>query len=191
MYKEDCVLVVCKIKKIIVLLWLLCRIFIYKIEKMAQEAEYILDEKDKEILRVLQNNARLTNKELAAKVHLSTTPTYERMKRLERTGYIKQYATILDAQKLNKGFTVFCSVKLRHLNSERAIAFEDMVRGIPEVTECYNISGSFDFMLRVQSPDMRTYQQFLLNVLGRHDNIASLESTFVMEEVKHEYSVSV
>ncbi|MCQ2289607.1 MAG: Lrp/AsnC family transcriptional regulator [Muribaculaceae bacterium] len=158
---------------------------------MAQETEYILDEKDKEILRVLQNNARLTNKELASKVHLSTTPTYERMKRLERTGYIKQYATILDAQKLNKGFTVFCSVKLRHLNSERAIAFENMVRDIPEVTECYNISGSFDFMLRVQSPDMRTYQQFLLNVLGRHDNIASLESTFVMEEVKHEYSVSV
>ena len=126
-----------------------------------------------------------------SKVHLSTTPTYERMKRLERTGYIKQYATILDAQKLNKGFTVFCSVKLRHLNSEHAIAFENMVRDIPEVTECYNISGSFDFMLRVQSPDMRTYQQFLLNVLGRHDNIASLESTFVMEEIKHEYSVSV
>lgn len=158
---------------------------------MAQETEYILDEKDKEILRVLQNNARLTNKELASKVHLSTTPTYERMKRLERTGYIKQYATILNAQKLNKGFTVFCSIKLRHLNSERAIAFENMVRDIPEVTECYNISGSFDFMLRVQSPDMRTYQQFLLNVLGRHNNIASLESTFVMEEVKHEYSVSV
>lgn len=158
---------------------------------MAQDTEYTLDEKDKEILRVLQNNARLTNKELASKVHLSTTPTYERMKRLERTGYIKQYATILDAQKLNKGFTVFCSVKLRHLNSEHAIAFENMVRDIPEVTECYNISGSFDFMLRVQSPDMRTYQQFLLNVLGRHDNIASLESTFVMEEIKHEYSVSV
>lgn len=158
---------------------------------MTHTAEYTLDEKDKEILRVLQNEARLTNKELAAKVHLSTTPTYERVKRLERTGYIKQYATILDAQKLNKGFTVFCSVKLRQLNSERALTFETMIRDIPEVTECYNISGSFDFMLRVQSPDMRTYQQFLLNVLGRHDNIASLESTFVMEEIKHKYSVSV
>lgn len=158
---------------------------------MGQIAEYTLDEKDKEILRVLQNEARLTNKELAAKVHLSTTPTYERVKRLERTGYIKQYATILDAHKLNKGFTVFCSVKLRQLNSERAIAFEEMIRNIPEVTECYNISGSFDFMLRIQSPDMRTYQQFLLNVLGRHDNISSLESTFVMEEIKHEYSVTV
>lgn len=158
---------------------------------MVQETEYTLDDKDKEILRVLQHEARLTNKELAAKVHLSTTPTYERVKRLERTGYIKQYATILNAAKLNKGFTVFCSVKLRQLNSERAIAFCEMVSAIPEVTECYNISGSFDYLLRVQSPDMKTYQQFLLSVLGRHENIASLESTFVMEDVKHEYSVSV
>ena len=158
---------------------------------MAQRTEYTLDEKDKEILRVLQHEARLTNKELAAKVHLSTTPTFERVKRLERTGYIRQYATILDAQKLNKGFTVFCSVKLRQLNSERTLDFKELIDSIPEVTECYNISGSFDFMLRVQSPDMRTYQQFLLNVLGRHENIASIESTFVMEEMKHEYSVSV
>ncbi|MCQ2235674.1 MAG: Lrp/AsnC family transcriptional regulator [Bacteroidales bacterium] len=158
---------------------------------MAQSAEYTLDEKDKEILRVLQKDARLTNKELASRVHLSTTPTYERVKRLERTEYIKQYATILNAQKLNKGFTVFCSVKLRQLNTERALAFSEMVRAIPEVTECYNISGSFDYLLRIQSPDMQYYQQFLLNVLGRHDNISSLESTFVMEEIKHEYSVGV
>lgn len=150
-----------------------------------------LDEKDIDILRALQQNARLTNKELAARVHLSTTPTYERVKRLERVGVIKQYATILNATKLNKGFTVFCSVKLRQLNTERAMAFTEMIQGINEVTECYNISGSFDYMLRIQSPDMRYYQQFLLNVLGQHDNIASLESTFVMEEVKHLYGVSV
>lgn len=153
--------------------------------------EYILDEKDKEILRALQENARLNNKELSSRVHLSTTPVFERVKRLERLGFIKQYATILDAHKLNKGFTVFCNVKLRQLNSERALAFCEMVKDIPEVTECYNISGSFDYMLRVQSPDMHYYQRFLLLVLGQHDNIASLESTFVMEEVKHEFSVSV
>lgn len=155
------------------------------------EQSYALDEKDKEILRVLQHDARLTNKELAARVHLSTTPTYERVKRLERTGFIQQYATILNAQKLDRGFTVFCCVKLRQLNTERARAFCEMIKDIPEVTECYNISGSFDYMLRVQSPDMHYYQQFLLNVIGQHDNIGSLESTFVMEEVKHEYSVSV
>ncbi len=159
---------------------------------MSTETEsYKLDEKDADILRELQHNARLTNKELAAKVHLSTTPTYERVKRLERLGFIRQYATILDADKLNKGFAVFCSIKLRRLNSDSAIAFTEMIKDIPEVTECYNISGSFDYMLRIQSPDMRHYQQLLLNVLGRHDNIMSLESTFVMEEIKHEYSVSV
>lgn len=159
---------------------------------MAQETEsYKLDDKDTDILRALQQNARLTNKELAAKVHLSTTPTFERVKRLERLGFIRQYATILDAGKLNKGFAVFCSVKLRRLNSEMALAFIDMIKTIPEVTECYNISGSFDYLLRIQAPDMKYYQQFLLNVIGRHENIATLESTFVMEEVKHEYGVSV
>lgn len=152
---------------------------------------YKLDEKDADILRALQRNARLTNKELAATVHLSTTPTYERVKRLERLGFIKQYATILDANMLNKGFAVFCSIKLKRLNSEYAQAFTDMISKVAEVTECYNISGSFDYLLRIQAPDMKSYQQLLLNVIGRHENISSLESTFVMEEIKHEYGVSV
>ncbi len=152
---------------------------------------YRLDEKDIEILRALQRNARLTNKELAAQVHLSTTPTYERVKRLERQGFIKQYATVLDANKLNKGFAVFCSVKLRRLNSDYALAFTEMIKQVPEVTECYNISGSFDYLLRIQAADMKSYQQLLLNVIGRHENIDSLESTFVMEEVKYSYGVCV
>ena len=152
---------------------------------------YKLDEKDTRILRALQNDARLTNKELAATVHLSTTPTYERVKRLERLGFIKQYATILNADKLNKGFAVFCSIKLRQINSDSAREFTNMIREIPEVTECYNISGSFDYLLRIQAPDMKYYQQFLLNVIGHHENIATLKSTFVMEEIKHDYSVSV
>lgn len=152
---------------------------------------YRLDEKDIEILRALQRNARLTNKELAAQVHLSTTPTYERVKRLERQGFIKQYATVLDANMLNKGFAVFCSVKLRRLNSDYALAFTEMIKQVPEVTECYNISGSFDYLLRIQAADMKSYQQLLLNVIGRHENIDSLESTFVMEEVKYSYGVCV
>ena len=150
-----------------------------------------LDGKDTEILRALQHNARLSNKELAAKVNLSTTPTYERVKRLERLGFIKEYAAILNESMLNKGFAVFCSIKLRSVNKEYADSFTEMVKRIPEVTECYNISGRFDYLLRVQAPDMHSYQQLLLNVLGRHENISSLESTFVMEEVKHEYGVGV
>ena len=152
---------------------------------------YTLDSKDMEILRALQHNARLSNKELSAKVHLSTTPSYERVKRLEKLGFIKEYATILDEAKLNKGFAVFCSIKLRRINSEYANAFTDMIKKVPEVTECYNISGSFDYLMRVQVPDMRSYQKFLLEVVGRHENIDSMESTFVMEEIKHDYGVGV
>ena len=150
-----------------------------------------LDAKDIEILRALQQEARLSNKELAAKVHLSTTPTYERVKRLERTGVIRQYTAILNANKLNQGFAVFCSIKLRRLNREMALAFTEMIKTIPQVTECYNISGAFDYLLRIQAPDMKYYQQFLLNVIGSHDNIASIESTFVMEEIKHNYSINI
>ena len=152
---------------------------------------YTLDSKDMEILRALQHNARLSNKELSAKVHLSTTPTYERVKRLEKLGFIKEYATILDEAKVNKGFAVFCSIKLRRINSEYANAFTDMIKKVPEVTECYNISGSFDYLMRVQVPDMRSYQKLLLEVVGRHENIDSMESTFVMEEIKHDYGVGV
>ena len=152
---------------------------------------YTLDSKDMEILRALQHNARLSNKELSSKVHLSTTPTYERVKRLEKLGFIKEYATILDEAKLNKGFAVFCSIKLRRINSEYANAFTDMIKKVPEVTECYNISGSFDYLMRVQVPDMRSYQKLLLEVVGRHENIDSMESTFVMEEIKHDYGVGV
>ena len=154
-------------------------------------SEIVLDNIDLQILRALQENARLTTKELAAQVHLSTTPVFERVKRLEREGFILKYAAVLDAGKLGRGFTVFCSVKLRHLSMELANAFTAMIKDVPEVTECYNISGSFDYLLRIQSPEMKYYQQFLLNVIGRHDNVASIESTFVMEEIKHEYSVSV
>ena len=90
-----------------------------------------LDATDVAILRHLQQDARLTTKELAAKVHLSTTPVYERVKRMEREGYIKKYVTILDAEKLNKGFIVFCSVRLKNINKELADEFCATIRDIP------------------------------------------------------------
>jgi len=150
-----------------------------------------LDKTDLDILRVLQNDARLTVKELAARVHLSTTPVFERMKRLERNGYIKRYVTVLDAEKLNRGFMVFCSVKMSRLNREIATNFAAVIRDIPEVTECYNISGSYDYLLKIHAPDMKYYQQFLLNVLGTIENLDSMESTFVMDELKQNYGISL
>lgn len=150
-----------------------------------------LDRTDLLILDALQHNARMTNKELAAKVHLSPTPVFERWKRLEREGYIRKYIAVLDADKLNRGFVVFCSVKLNRLNTETANDFTTRIKAMPEVTECYNISGHFDYMLKLHSFDMKQYQRFLIDVLGKIESVASIESTFVMEEIKHEYGVGV
>ncbi len=149
-----------------------------------------LDKTDLEILRILQQNARLTTKELAAMVHLSTTPVFERMKRLEKEGYIKKYVAVLDANKLNRGFVVFCCVKLARLNRDIAANFCRVILDIPEVTECHNISGEFDYLLKINAPDMKYYQEFLLNVLGTIDSLGSITSMFVMDEIKRNYGLT-
>lgn len=150
-----------------------------------------LDKTDIAILRALQKNARLTLKELAAAVNLSTTPVFERLKRLETSGVIRKYIAVLDPAKLNRGFVVFCSVKMHRLNKDIATEFTRIVRDIPEVTECYNISGSYDYLLKIHAPDMKYYQAFVLNVLGAIANLGSVESTFVMDEIKLDYGVQI
>ena len=149
----------------------------------------ILDKTDLQILRILQENSRLTTKEIAARVHLSTTPVFERMKRLENEGYIRKYVAVLDAGKLGRGFVVYCCVNLLRLNRGVAMDFTRMVQDIPEVTECYNISGEYDYLLKVHAPDMKYYQGFIINVLGTMDSLGSLTSMFVMDEVKHSYGI--
>lgn len=150
-------------------------------------AQIKLDEFDLSILRTLQEDARLTTKELAARVNLSTTPVFERLKKLERAGYIKKYVAILDAEKLNMGFEVFCSVKLKQMSRDVAIDFVNVIKDIPQVAECYNISGEFDYLLKINAPNMKVYNEFLINVLGTIDSIGSIQSSFVMNEVKHSY----
>ena len=150
-----------------------------------------LDKVDLQILRTLQENARLTTKELAAQVSLSSTPVFERLKRLEREGYIKKYIAVLDADKLNQGFVVFCNVKLRRMNKDKAMEFTRIIQNNPEVTECYNISGSYDYLLKIHAPNMKYYQEFIINVLGTIDSLGSLESMFVMDEVKHDYGLHI
>lgn len=155
------------------------------------EKTELLDAVDMEILRALQKNARLTTKELAAMVNLSTTPVFERVKRLEQRGYIKGYVAVLDAEKLGRGFVVFCSVKMRRIGREIAEDFARVVRSIPEVTECYNISGSYDYLLKIHAPNMKYYQEFVLNILGNIDHLGSLESTFVMDKIKHDFGLHI
>lgn len=150
-----------------------------------------LDKIDLQILRALQENARLTTKELAAKVSLSSTPVFERLKRLETNGYIKKYIAILDAEKLNQGFMVFCKIKMERMSYDIASEFSEVISNIPEVTECYNISGSFDYLLKIYASDMKHYQSFILNVLGRIEHLAALESVFVMDIIKHDYGLHI
>ena len=150
-----------------------------------------IDNIDIQILRELQNNARLTVKELASRVHLSSTPVFERVKRLEKDGIIRKYIAVLDSEKLNKGFVVFCSVKMNRLGKDIAENFTRTIARIPEVTECYNISGQYDYLLKIHAPDMKYYQEFVLNVLGTIEHLGSLESSFVMDELKHEYGVTL
>lgn len=155
-------------------------------EKTTSEA---IDHIDLRILRCLQADSNVTTKELAAKVHLSVTPVFERVRRLERNGYIRGYVAILDGNKLNHGFTVFCMVKLKQLNTQIALSFVSAVGAIDEVVECYNISGEYDYMLKIQVPDMRAYQQFLIHKLGNLDMLGSLQSHFVMAEEKNTHGI--
>ena len=150
-----------------------------------------LDKTDLQILRTLQRNAKLTTKELADAVHLTPTPVFERQKRLERNGYIKKYIAVLDPERLGKGLLVFCKVKLKQINREIADDFTHRIQRIPEVTECYNTSGTYDYLLKIRAADMQEYQQFILNKLGIIETVASLESTFVMSEVKQSYGINI
>ena len=150
-----------------------------------------LDDIDLQILKILQKNAKLTTKELADAVNLTPTPVFERQKRLERKGYIKKYMAVLDPDKLGQSLQVYCKVKLKQINHEIADAFTRRIMHIPEVTECYNTSGSYDYLLKVRAADMKQYQEFVLTKLGDIDSVASIESTFVMSEVKQNYGINL
>ena len=143
-----------------------------------------LDEKDFAILRLLQQNAKLTVREIAAGIHLSPTPVHERIKRMEASGVIKQYATLIDHRKVQKGIMVICYISLKEHNRKIAGVFIDAVTGFKEVLECYNISGQFDFMLKIVSENMESYHDFYLNKLSTIKGISHTQSTFVMGILK-------
>ncbi len=150
-----------------------------------------LDQKDLEILKILQQNSNLTTKELAAKVNLSTTPVFERVKKLEKEGFIKKYTAILDADKLSQGFVVFCNIRLTQHSKELGKQFTDTIMQLEEVTECYNTSGDYDFLVKIHVESMKHYQNFVLDKLGELTCIGNLHSIFVMGEIKHTYAIPV
>lgn len=148
-----------------------------------------LDETDILILRELQQNSRLTNKELAARIHLSTTPTFERHRRLEREGFIKMYTAIVDADRIDRGFTVYCNISTNNIFKDKIEDFREHVSSWDEVTECFNVSGDFDFVMKVSVSSMKAYQEFVLNKVGALSYISKIQSVFIMETLKQSYGV--
>ena len=144
---------------------------------------FSIDEKDLAILKLLQHNARITVKEISDKIHLSTTPVHERIKRMEEAGVIKQYATLVDHSKVKKGLMVICYVSLKQHNKN---AGQNLLKRskMNEVIECYNISGEFDFMLKVVAENMDAYYDFHVNKLSQEENIGHVQSVFVMGIIK-------
>jgi Lrp/AsnC family leucine-responsive transcriptional regulator len=150
-----------------------------------------IDAIDLAILNQLQNNSNINIKELASQINLTPTPVYERIKRLERDGYIMKYVALLDKQKLKKGMTVFCNVRLKeHAKNVGANFVKDIV-ALPEIIECYNIAGDYDFMLKILVEDMASYQDFVMHKLSTIENIGNTNSIFVMGEIKHSTALAI
>lgn len=149
----------------------------------------LLDRKDIEILRLLQENSRVTVKEIGEKVHLSTTPVHERIKRMEESGVIKQYVTLIDHNKVKKGLMVICYVSLKQHSKNAGDKFIKTINELSEVIECYNISGEFDFMLKVVSENMDAYYDFHVNKLSQIENMGNVQSVFVMGIIKQTHKV--
>lgn len=143
-----------------------------------------LDEKDRAILRLLQHNAKITVREIAEKVHLSTTPVHERIKRMEDTGVISSYVTLVDHGRIARQLIVICYVSLKEHSKSAGNHFIARIREMDEVTECYNISGEFDFLLKVVVASMDDYYNFHVNKLSQIGNLGHVQSVFVMGVLK-------
>jgi len=149
-----------------------------------KNTEETIDEIDVRILRELQKNGKLTIKELAERVGLSTSPVHERQRRLEQLGYIRGYQAEINPKKVGCNIIVLCNIRLKQHNKQYGEDFINAVNKIEEVSECWNTSGEYDFMMKLHVKSMEHYQDFVMNTLGVIDCIGSLHSIFVIGEVK-------
>lgn len=147
-----------------------------------------LDDVDRKILNILQVNSRITVRELSEKLNLSTTPIHERVKKLEKNGFIKKYIALINPKLIGKKLTVYISVSLHDHTKEVIDVFEKQMEVLDEVMECYYISGNYDFLLKVQCADMDDYHQFITQKFSTIKNITQFYSSFVMAEAKVKYN---
>jgi len=144
----------------------------------------MIDNTDKAILKLLQKDAKMTIKEIAAKLNLTSTPIYERIKKLENECYIQSYRAILDRSKVGLDLKVYCTVSLNVHETKSIAKFEKDIQKLNEVYACYHIAGMFDYLLEIYVRDMEEYQSFVSAKLASLTNIGRVQSAFVMSEVK-------
>lgn len=149
----------------------------------------MLDQLDKSILSHLQSDSKITTKELSVHLGLSATAVYERIRKMERKGIIEAYAVRVNKKLVDLGFVVFCQIKLKEHRHEYLVKFEREVIKFKEVLECYNVSGDYDYLLKITVKDMEAYHQFLNDKLTYLDHIGSAHSTFIINEVKNTHAI--
>ena len=143
-----------------------------------------LDPTDLMILRILQKDGKKTTKEIAKSLNLTISPVYERIRRLEKDGYIKNYVAILDKDLIGRSITTICQVSMRYHNEDFIETFEKQVQQLDEVQECYHMAGQVDFILKIHTKDLEAYHDFVKSKLSKLDNIGVLNSAFVLKEIK-------
>jgi DNA-binding Lrp family transcriptional regulator len=153
--------------------------------------EQLLDKIDKDILNILQQDSTIAVKDIADKVGLSTTPTYERIKHLEQKGIITKYVALVDRQKIGLNLLVYCNIVLKEQSKKALLDFEKAISKVPEIIELISISGTYDYMLKIAATDVNAYNDFVMNVIANIPNIGQYHSSIVLNEVKKQTAYKV
>lgn len=150
-----------------------------------------IDQIDAQLLELLQKDGRITIKELAQQLGMSTTPIFERVKKLEKAGIIDHYAAVLNADKLGKKLYAFAHISLKDHSKELVRQFTEQITRIPQVLECHYVTGDSDFILKILLNDMEKYREFMMDQLFDMSNIAKVESFLSLSVLKQNNFISI
>nr|WP_299385514.1 Lrp/AsnC family transcriptional regulator [Allomuricauda sp.] len=150
-----------------------------------------LDKTDKKLIKLLQEDCKKTTKQYADQLELSKTAVYERIRRLERLGVITKYVALVNKEKVLRNFTVLCHIRLTQHSKNNVLQFEREVLKLEEVSECFHVSGDYDYILKVNVEDMNRYREFMVAKLTAISNIGHTQSSFVINEVKSTTAVHI
>ncbi|NBC15792.1 MAG: winged helix-turn-helix transcriptional regulator [Bacteroidetes bacterium] len=151
----------------------------------------MIDETDRQILNLLQADGQMTNAELARRVGLAPATTLERVRKLKQRGIIRGFVALVDPAKVNQGTMAIVEVSLASHKAEQVTAFRDRVSALPEVLECYHLTGERDYLLKVVVGTIPEYEDFLLTKLAATPNVGKIHSSFVLSTVKHETKIPI